>query len=239
MRQLNGPSLNGGSPNFYSLDPQTLLVQGYPASDIARDQGAHLPVGEDAVTVSALLAIDAAAALDPRGMNNADRDRMLGVFGVSAFHLETQSYYAVDAETPAFRAWQTSGAVPDADDPVIVGWLQLVARHTNAGHEMRRVHVTEAPPTDYLRFELAVQQEHSVPAGEQVRTADAGDVPDFVADADDFWLFDDRVGVWMIHDHGGNLVRLARMTPDQINRAREIRDTVWAFASDLAPAGVR
>lgn len=235
-RSLNASSIGGHSPHFHFAgdDAHNLLVQGYTTPE----SGIDVPPEEDVVTVPALLAIDAAAALDPNGMNTADMFRMLEVFGSSAFHLETLSHYAVDTEESAFRTWQETGQLPDADDPAIASWIELVARHTQAGHSMRRVHVTHFPLSDYIRYELAVQETYSVPAGEQIRTVDADGAPD-LAQCLDFWLFDDRIGVEMLHDDHGYLVDLHRMNTIEVNRARSIRDAAWNAASNLVSTGVR
>lgn len=235
-RKLNANSEYGGSPHFHRIDydPYTLLVQGYTAD--ADLYGVYVPDGEDTVSVPALIAADAAAALDPRGMNFADLFRMLSVFGSSAFRLETLQHY--ETEGSAFNAWRATGEIPTLDDPHAAEWVGLVGRHSAAGHTMRRVHVTNSPLSEYLRYEFALQQTHSIPAGEHIRTVDAADASDF-GRCGDFWLFDDRVGIEMIYDEGGRLTELYRMNTIEVERARSVRDAAWNAAGDLASVGVR
>lgn len=102
---------------------------------------------------------------------------------------------------------------------------------------MRRVHVVSHPLTEYVRFELALQQAYSVPAGERVRVVSAGLHPE-LARADDFWLLDDRVDVRLIYDDAGELTQLWRMTTDEVSAARGVRDVAWAAGSELGEVDV-
>ena len=102
---------------------------------------------------------------------------------------------------------------------------------------MRRVHTVNRPLTDYVRFELTLQQAHSVPAGEQVRVVEASLHPE-LARADDFWLLDDRVGVRLGYDDTGKLTHLRRMTTGEVDTARCVRDIAWAAGTDLGGVDV-
>lgn len=155
----------------------------------------------------------------------------------SAFRLETRQSYATDDEAAAFSEWRESGHVPDSTDPLITGWTGLVRAHVESGAVMRRVHVVIHPMTDYARFELALQQVHSVPAGEQVHVVDARLHPE-LARADDFWLLDDREGVRLIYDDAGKLTQLRRMTTGDVDAARCVRDAAWAAGTDLGGVDV-
>jgi len=101
---------------------------------------------------------------------------------------------------------------------------------------MRRVHVVSHPLTEYVRFELTLQRAYSIPAGEQVRVVDAHRHAD-LARGEDFWLLDDRVGVRLIYDDAGQLIRLERMTTGEVDTARSVRDAAWAAGTDLAEVG--
>ncbi|MGH3696118.1 MAG: DUF6879 family protein [Pseudonocardiaceae bacterium] len=77
-----------------------------------------------------------------------------------------------------------------------------------------------------------MQRTHSLQAGEQVRVVD-GDAHPELAQADDFWLLDDRVGVRLIYDDAGKLMSLQRMTTGEVHMARSIRHAAWAVGTDL------
>jgi hypothetical protein len=65
-----------------------------------------------------------------------------------------------------------------------------------------------------------------------VRVVDADRHPG-LACAEDFWLLDDRVGVRLIYDDGGRLIRLVRMNTGEVDTARRVRDAAWAAGTDL------
>jgi len=184
------------------------------------------------VALPALLAVDAVVALDGGAMTLVDLMRMLRTFATSAFRLEARQSYAAEEEDAAFAAWQEHGCIPDAGDPLIASWTGMVRARDEGGAVMHRVHVVRDPMTEYVRFELAMQRAYSVPVGEQVGVVDADRHPD-LARAEDFWLLDDRVGVRLIYDDGGRLIRLARMTTGEVNTARGVRDSAWAAGTDL------
>ncbi len=233
LTKLNADSYGGGSPTVWRVDPVMLQVQGWRTEDL----GIEVPSGEGVVALPALLAVDAVAALDGDSVHFIDLMRMLRVFAASAFRLETRQSYATDDEAAAFSDWRERGHVPDAADPLIASWTGLVRVRVEGGAVMRRVHVVSHPMTDYVRFELALQQAHSVPAGEQVRVVDAGLHPE-LARADDFWLLDDRVGMRLIHDDAGELTQLRRMTTGEVDQARGVRDAAWAAGTDLGGVDV-
>lgn len=227
--KLSPDSYGGGSPAVWRRDPVTVLVQGWRTEN----PGFDLPPGEDVVTLPALLLVDAVAALDGDTMAFLDLMRMLRTCATSAFRLEARQSYVTEEEAAAFAAWREHGRIPDAGDPLIAEWTGMVRARVDSGAMMRRVHVVSHPMSEYVRFELALQRAHSVPAGEQVRLVDADQDPD-LARAEDFWLLDDRVGVWLIYDDAGRLIRLERMSTGEVHRARWVRDAAWAAGTDLA-----
>jgi uncharacterized protein DUF6879 len=229
LTKLSPDSYGGGSPTVWRRDPVTMLVQGWRTEN----PGIDLPPGEDVVALPTLLAVDAVVALDGGAMTLVDLMRMLRTFATSAFRLEARQSYAVEEEDAAFAAWQEHGCIPDAGDPLIASWTGTVQARVEGGAVMHRVHVVSDPMTEYVRFELAMQRAYSVPVGEQVRVVDADRHPD-LARAEDFWLLDDRVGVRLIYDDGGRLIRLARMTTGEVDTARGVRDSAWAAGTDLA-----
>lgn len=229
LAKLNADSHGGDSPAVWREDLTMLLVQGWCADN----HGIDLPAGEDVVRLPALLAVDAVAALDGEDITFVDLMRMLRTFALSAFRLETQQVYTTDREAAAFAAWRADGRIPEADDPLIAGWTELVRSHTEDAAQMRRVHVVSQPLTAYLQFELAMQRAYSLPAGEQFRVVDAKEHPDLVA-ADDFWLLDNRVAVRLIYDDAGRLTQLQRMTTSEVDTARTVSEAAWAAGADLA-----
>ncbi len=86
-----------------------------------------------------LLAVDAVAALDGDTMAFVDLMRMLRTFATSAFRLEARQLYNTDGEAAAFAAWMQFGRIPDAADPLISDWTEIVRARVEVGAVMRRV----------------------------------------------------------------------------------------------------
>jgi hypothetical protein len=158
LAKLSPDSYGGGSPAVWREDLAMLLVQGWCTDE----HGIDLPAGEQMVRLPALLAVDAVAALDGGDITFVDLMRMLRTFATSAFRLETQQLYSSDREARAFAAWRADGRIPDAGDPLIAGWTEIVRAHAQDSSQMRRVHVVSQPLAAYVRFELALERAHSV-----------------------------------------------------------------------------
>lgn len=63
------------------------------------------------------------------------------------------------------------------------------------------------------------------------------DCPARFPDDGDFWLLDNRVGLWMVYDQAGELTRIERMTTDEVAQARDIRDRTWNASEPVQNRG--
>jgi hypothetical protein len=109
-------------------------------------------------------------------------------FERSAWRLEAQPFYQPDAEE--FHRY-LQGLAPTAEQRTRrAWWLENLA-----GRAVSRVLVVNLPLSPYWQWRLETAREH-VAAGEDIRVAVAGDVPELVT-VNDFWLFDDQL-VWML-----------------------------------------
>ncbi|MGH8932898.1 MAG: DUF6879 family protein [Egibacteraceae bacterium] len=222
LAKLNTDSAGGNSPHVYRADPTHLVVQGSPVFD------PRVPAGEVAVSISTLLVLDGLCQL--RGaVSLADVSLMLEVFSSSAFRIETLDWYSVPEEAQALERFRTTG---QARDPYVDEWFRLVCGHIAAGRTMRRVHLLRLPLSDYLRWELTVQQ-GSVEQGEDIRVVDLDLHPELADIDEDFWLFDDRVPVRMAYDSQGRLIRPERMPNGAIDHVRGWRDRAWRWRPRL------
>ena len=88
---------------------------------------------------------------------------------VRAWRLETLQDYPGD-EDERRRAFLAGEPLPPPG-PGKQADLDLMAGLVRAGIRLQRVHLISRPPTDYMRFELAVYGENAA-AGEDVRIAD-------------------------------------------------------------------
>jgi Domain of unknown function (DUF1330) len=174
--ELAGPAIRTAGDTFLARDNPVHVLEGRPrcaphsyastAPKWPSSVSAQLRTSRRSRELPALLAVDAVVALDGDTMTFVDLVRMLRTFATSAFRLETRQLYATAEEAAAFAGWRECEAIPDASEPLISGWTGIVRAHVEAGAVMRRVHVVKRPMTEYVRFELALQREYSVPAGE-------------------------------------------------------------------------
>ncbi len=67
------------------------------------------------------------------------------------------------------------------------------------------MHILDQPLTDYLRFELYSYLE-SVAVGSEIYVADRDTDPSLAELHEDFWIFDDEVGVRMYYDDEGHFL---------------------------------
>lgn len=84
-----------------------------------------------------------------------------------AFHLELKESYNVNREAEPFQKWLAGE--PDTYE-WRRDWLAFIHEVTEAGIIVQRVRVAGVPPTDYLRWELALTPQN-IEAGEDVRHA--------------------------------------------------------------------
>lgn len=136
--------------------------------------------------------------------------------------LETLQAYDVAYERDEYEAFLRGEPPDDTPGP----WEQMIADHVAAGRSLRRVHVIEMPPTDYIRYELAYYQV-STAAGEDVRLipVESGQWPAGVARHDD-WIFDSR-DVWrMTYDRDGRFLHATRRSWD-LRRVMRSWESAW------------
>jgi hypothetical protein len=101
-----------------------------------------------------------------------------------------------------------------------------------AGRTVGRVLVVHPSLSPYWRWRLEMAREH-VAAGEDIRVAVAGDVPQLVT-VDDFWLLDDQL-VWRLafDDDGRYLGLTTYRDPATLRYRRRQRDLALAASVPL------
>lgn len=156
-------------------------------------------------------------------------------FRASAFRLETLQYYVLAEDEPRRRAFREGRPLPPR--PGKTESLRMISDAVEAGKRVHRVHVVDLPPSDYIRYELAVYPEN-IGAGEDVRIAPRSAHQGLCDLATDFWLFDaetDRPAVvWFRYAPDGQIIsRDYSDDPADIGRAREQRDLALACSLSL------
>lgn len=107
---------------------------------------------------------------------------------LSAWRLEVLQDYAVPGDEERQRAFHAGEPLP-SPRPGKRDNLALVARLTEAGRTVGRIHVVDRPLSDYVRYELAVYAENAA-AGEEIRIADRSLYPELGEITGDFAIFD-------------------------------------------------
>lgn len=148
---------------------------------------------------------------------------------LSAFRLETLPQYLVPGEAERFATWNSGEPMP-LRTPENNEWLARMQRDTARGFRWYRVHILDQPLTAYTRFELYSYME-GVAVGNEIYVADRDTHPDLADLHEDFWIFDDEIGVRMIYDDEGRF--LYPELVDDIEPYRELRDTSLRHAEPL------
>ncbi|MFJ9035566.1 DUF6879 family protein [Streptomyces sp. NPDC102406] len=121
----------------------------------------------------------------------------------SAVHLEMRDAYM--QSDPSYQAWRAGerNRVED-NDPAARAWLRLMAETTGRGVRVRRARICSVPESDYIRFEHHVT-DANVRAGEEVRWLPRRYASDLMVPGNDFWVFDDRLVVFLHFSGDGEL----------------------------------
>lgn len=163
-------------------------------------------------------------------------EELLGLFQSarrSAFRLETLQYYAVADEADAARRREFAAGRQLPARASKSESMRLVREAVASGTRVHRVHVVDLPPSDYIRYELAVYPEN-IAAGEQVRLVDRAAHPGLADLATDFWLFDDSAVVWLRHSAEGDLVGCdLGEDPADVRHCRDQRDLALEHSLSL------
>ncbi|NEC67448.1 DUF6879 family protein [Streptomyces sp. SID9727] len=111
-------------------------------------------------------------------------------FEREAFRLETLDDYSTSGGMEAYRAFLAGEPQPESYRTS--GWITTVGNAVRSGKRIYRVHILARPLTDYLRFELSWGYRRNMTAGEDFYILDTTTQGNPIADAPDFWMFDER-----------------------------------------------
>ncbi|MGQ0718267.1 MAG: DUF6879 family protein [Pseudonocardiales bacterium] len=147
----------------------------------------------------------------------------------SAFRLETLPQYLVPQEAESFADWKAGRPMPVRTAENHEGLARL-KRDAMRGFRRYRVHILDQPLTAYLRFELYLYMD-SVAVGSEVYVVDRDTHSDLAALHEDFWLYDDEIGVRMFYDDEGHFLYPELI--DDLEPYRHMRDTSLRRAETL------
>lgn len=162
-------------------------------------------------------------------MDLGDLRRIGGAAKEPAFRLETLPQYLVPQEAELFADWKAGRLIP-ARTPENNELIARLQRDAKRGFRRYRVHILDQPLTAYLRFELYLYCD-SVAVGSEVYVVDRDAQPDLATLHEDFWLYDDEIGVRMFYDDEGYFLYPELI--DDLEPYREMRDTALRHAEPL------
>ncbi|TCP50131.1 hypothetical protein EV191_108220 [Tamaricihabitans halophyticus] len=122
-------------------------------------------------------------------------------FQRSAFRMETQPVYTMEAEQDELRQFLAGEPIPQGFN---AGWHNEVRGNLAAGKTMTRLKVVRRPFTDYTRFLFGWAIPGNVEAGEDYRILDLTD-SELAIPNQDFWLFDDETVALLNFNEDGTL----------------------------------
>ena len=125
--------------------------------------------------------------------------------------------------------WNTGKLIPPRT-PENSELLARLQRDAARGFRRYRVHILDQPLTTYLRFEIYLYLD-AVAAGSEIYVVDRDDHPDLADLHEDFWLYDDEIGVRMIYDDKDHFLYPELI--DGIEPYRKMRDTTLRHAEPL------
>jgi hypothetical protein len=160
-------------------------------------------------------------------INEAEFDWLLWSFERDAIHLETRDAYGTAVELPHVAKW----AAGEPDDLAwLDDWCATVRRHVAAGHSVRRARIVSEPLSEYQRWSHSIAHP-MVEAGEDIRWVPRRLVSFIAIPGNDFYLFDDRLAVFLIYAGNGLSTGMIKSTdPDVLRLCRSAFEAVWTLS---------
>jgi len=145
-------------------------------------------------------------------------------FETDCIHLETRDAYGTEVELPHLAAW----AAGEPDDLAwLDDWCAVLRDHVRAGRSVRRARVVSEPLSDYQRWSWSIARP-MVEAGEDIRWVPRRLVSSIAFPGNDFYLFDDRLVVFLLYSGSGlSTDRLTSTDSADIRLCRSAFDAVW------------
>jgi hypothetical protein len=152
---------------------------------------------------------------------------LLTTFKRDAIHLEQRDAYGTEIELPYMARW----AAGEPDDLAWLNeWCESLREHVAAGRSVRRARIVSEPLSDYQRWSYSIAQP-MVDAGEDIRWVPRRRVSSLALPGNDYYLFDDRLAVFLIYAGSGLATdRLASTDPADLRLCRAAFEEVWKLS---------
>lgn len=158
------------------------------------------------------------------------RDSLIAGFQREALHLEMRDVYAA-ADHSRFRRWLAGEQLDPRDE---AGWWrpwrEMMRRHQDAGHVLRRLRVVSEPVTEYIKFEWLDAAE-LVKAGEDVRWLPRQRTSAMLLPGNDLWCFDGETVVFTCLSGDGEVQEYELTTePGLVGKVTTAFEAAWSAA---------
>lgn len=148
------------------------------------------------------------------------------------FRLELRDRYNVPAERDRWEAFQARDwpRLDELNKAQRATWMQLIGDVTSTGKRVERVRVVSEPPTQYIQFELRLN-EGNAEAGEVIRYLSRHQIEGLALPAEDYWLFDSASAVVLRFGDDDDLLGMELVdAPAAIESFCAGRDAAWRLA---------
>lgn len=160
-------------------------------------------------------------------VSNEEFEKLLTSFERDVIHLETRDAYGTTVELPHMAKW--AAGEPD-DLEWLQGWCATLREHVAAGRSVRRARIVSEPLSDYQRWSYSIAHP-MVEAGEDIRWVPRRLVSSVALPGNDFYLFDDRLAVFLIYAGNGLATgKLGSTDPADIQLCQSAFEAVWTLS---------
>ncbi|WP_028937152.1 DUF6879 family protein [Pseudonocardia spinosispora] len=143
-------------------------------------------------------------------------------------HLETRDCYGTAVELPYMAKWEAG--LPD-DLEWLAGWCASLRDHVANGRSVRRARIVSEPLSRYQRWSHSIA-DPMIDAGEDIRWAPRRRVSSTALPGNDFYLFDDRLVVFLHYSGDGlSTGKTASTNPADITLCRDAFEDVWKLST--------
>jgi hypothetical protein len=148
-------------------------------------------------------------------------------FEREAVHLETRDAYGTEVQLPYLARW--AAGEPD-DLEWLGGWCATLRGHARARRSVRRARIVSEPLSDYQRWSRSIAGP-MVQAGEDIRWVPRSRVSSIGMPGNDFYLFDDRLAVFLLYAGNGLAAgKVSSTDPADLRLCRSAFEAVWQLS---------
>jgi hypothetical protein len=154
-------------------------------------------------------------------------EELLTSFEREAIHLETRDAYGTAVELPHMAKW-AAGRSDNLE--WLQEWCNTLREHVKAGRSVRRARIVSEPLSEYQRWSYSIAHP-MVAAGEDIRWVPRRLVSSIALPGNDFYLFDNRLVVFL--HYAGNGLAVGKTVSTEhadIQLCRSAFETVWRLS---------